>query len=114
MIPDILTLRILDSLIDDDEAIDEIYLEANFVRSDYSLRMLRVGGFRLASVIERLAELEHDGIISSERYRGYGETHGIGGLIFRLTPKGRELWHQHFQSIDRETVYATIPDSGPG
>ncbi len=97
---DLLTLRLLDLLLNDEEAIESLFLGCNYdggtVESLRDIKLTPLAQrFTLGEIIGRLRDLELLGLVNSRRAAGYDESHGIGGMLFRLTDKGRELWRRH-------------------
>lgn len=92
---DTLRLRLFDSLIDDDEQLEEIYLHVNFARRDHLFVSLREQ-YRLVDIIARLKEMERGGLIRSilrPDWAAYGDN--IAARSFDLTEVGRTLWLSH-------------------
>jgi len=92
---DILSMRVLDELIDDDdEELEEIYLDANARRKDNTWFMYREQ-FRLAEVVMCLQKLERDGLVVSKRHPDYPESCGVAAQVFHLTDLGRQAWEKN-------------------
>jgi hypothetical protein len=88
---DKLSLRILDALVDDEEQLEEVYLTVNFSRRD-NLFLLYREHFRLLEVLDRLTQLERDGLVSC-RSAGLppSSTDPLTGF-WCITDKGRQGW----------------------
>ncbi len=91
---DTLTFRVLDVLVDDEEALEELYLGCNLADEAQADSIFQNTRFRLSEIIERLVELEARGWITSRTYPGFTEASGIGGKVFGLTDEGRRTWER--------------------
>jgi len=91
---DMLGLRVLDVLIDDDEQLEEIYLAVNFRRNDNTFLSYR-NQFRLGEVIAQLNQLIAEGLIASGHAKDMPKEWGIASCIYGLTDNGRKMWQIH-------------------
>jgi len=88
---DKLTMRILDSLVDDEEQLEEVFLVANFQRIDDTFYVYH-DYYRLPEIVLRLADLEVQGLVSSMQHPDYPTRCGPSGRVYRLTENGRLVW----------------------
>ena len=85
-----MTLRILDLLAEDEEQLEELYLDVNFRIGDNVLYMYRER-FRLSEVIVRLCELESQGLLRSKWMDSHAEQCGPAGRFYQISDRGREV-----------------------
>jgi hypothetical protein len=91
---DLLTMRILDALIDDEEQLEEVYLGVNCSRHDDLLLFFKER-YRLSEIVSRLHQLQSEGaVVTSEHGRWPAEC-GISATWYSLTDEGRRLWSKH-------------------
>ncbi len=95
---DLLTARILDSLMDDEEQMEEIYLGVNFERTNQIFRLRRTT-FRLYQLADRLRELEQEGILSRCYWQGCSPEQPLTEAYF-LTDRGRALWKAEIRAAE--------------
>jgi DNA-binding PadR family transcriptional regulator len=99
---DILTLRILDLLAEDDEQLEELYLDVNFQIADNVLLAYRER-FRLSEIVTRLGELETGGLLKSRELGSSEAQCGPASREYSLTDAGRAALGSHLAELD--TLY---------
>jgi hypothetical protein len=97
---DILGLRILDLLADDEEQLEELYLDSNFRRADNILYMYRQR-FRLSEVLDRLRELESTGLVRSKALVTCADGCSATGRVYCLTDSGRGALEEELSHVPR-------------
>ena len=88
---DTLTIRILDHLVDDEEALEEVYLGVNFRREDDVFTQYTTH-FRLTEILERLSELtERRWVEVTSWDKAFAGKHAVYD-VYRMCEKGRKAW----------------------
>jgi len=97
--------RIIHSISDDEEYVEEIFTWVNF---DIEERPPCPGGilyyraykkrYRLTEILEALTLLERDGLVASRQVQGYNPCCGLTARMFRLTDKGEQYWENCVRS----------------
>jgi hypothetical protein len=96
----LLAKRIIHALADDEEYPEEIYLAANFDLQERrregrrSMLFFRAyqRRFRLTEILEVLHDLVRRGLVTYRERRGFSESCGPTGCLFRLTAEGERYW----------------------
>ena len=87
---DTLRLRILDMLLEDEEQLEELFLDVNFQRRDNVLKCY-MDRFRLTDVVLCLINLEKEGLIYSAPIKGYPLECGIAACMYRINETARPV-----------------------
>jgi hypothetical protein len=103
---ELLRKRIAFALVDDEEYLEEVYVDVNFSIEEQGRekppKLLYVRHrcpFRLTEVLEALSDMVADGLVCSRAGAGYADCCGLASSMFRLTPLGERFWSEEVDPV---------------